>query len=107
YYMVALAPAIAALVGVGAISLGQEGLGWLGRGTLALGVAVTTWWSFELLDRSPAWLPWLRWVVVVAGILALAGILAAGLVPARRLGRAVTLGPLGLALVAGLAGPLA
>ena len=107
YYMVALAPAIAALVGVAAISLWQEGLGWLGRGTLALGVAVTTWWSFVLLDRSPAWLPWLRWVVLVAGILALIGILAAGLVPVRRLGRAVTLGPLGLTLIAGLAGPLA
>jgi 4-amino-4-deoxy-L-arabinose transferase-like glycosyltransferase len=107
YYMVALAPAIAALVGVGAIALWQEGLGWLGRGTVALGVAVTAWWSFELLDRSPAWLPWLRWVVVVAGILAVITVLVAGLVPVRRLGRAVTLGPLGLSLVAGLAGPLA
>jgi len=107
YYMVALAPAIAALAGVGAISLWQAGLGWLGRGSLALGVAVTTWWSFDLLDRSPTWLPWLRWVVVVAGILAVIGILAAGPVPVRRLGRAITLGPLGLTLVAGLAGPLA
>jgi 4-amino-4-deoxy-L-arabinose transferase-like glycosyltransferase len=107
YYMVALAPAIAALVGVGAVALWQEGLGWLGRGTVALGVAVTAWWSFELLDRSPTWLPWLRWVVVVAGILAVITIVAAGLVPVRRLGRAVTLGPLGLSLVAGLAGPLA
>jgi len=107
YYMVALAPAIAALVGVGAVALWQEGLGWLGRGTVALGVAVTAWWSFELLDRSPTWLPWLRWVVLVAGILAVIGILAAGLIPVRRLGRAVTLGPLGLSLVAGLAGPLA
>ena len=31
YYMVALAPAIGALVGVGAMSLWQPGLGWLGR----------------------------------------------------------------------------
>jgi 4-amino-4-deoxy-L-arabinose transferase-like glycosyltransferase len=107
YYMVALAPAIAALVAVGAIALWQESLGWLGRGTVALGVAVTAWWSFELLDRTPAWLPWLRWVIALAGVLAVIAILAAGLGPARRLGRAVTLGPLGLALVAALAGPLA
>jgi hypothetical protein len=107
YYMVALAPAIAALVGVGAAALWQQGLGWLGRGTLAVGVAVTTWWSLELLDRSPTWLPWLRWIVVVAGVLAVIAILAAGLVPVRRLGRAMTLGPLGLSLIAGLAGPLA
>jgi 4-amino-4-deoxy-L-arabinose transferase-like glycosyltransferase len=107
YYMVALAPAIAALVGVGAAALWQQGLGWLGRGTLAVGVAVTTWWSLELLDRSPTWLPWLSWIVVVAGVLAVIAILAAGLVPVRRLGRAMTLGPLGLSLIAGLAGPLA
>ncbi|HUN37841.1 MAG TPA: glycosyltransferase family 39 protein [Trebonia sp.] len=107
YYMVALAPAIAALVGVGAAALWQQGLGWLGRGTVALGVAVTTWWSFELLDRSPTWLPWLRWMVLIAGLLAIVAILAAGLAQVRRLGRAVTLGPLGLSLIAGLAGPLA
>jgi 4-amino-4-deoxy-L-arabinose transferase-like glycosyltransferase len=107
YYMVALAPAIAALVGVGAIALWQQGLGLVGRGTVALGVAVTAWWSFELLDRTPAWLPWLRWVIAVAGVLAVIAILVAGLVPVRRLGRAVTLGPLGLSLVAGLGGPLA
>jgi 4-amino-4-deoxy-L-arabinose transferase-like glycosyltransferase len=107
YYMVALAPAIAALVAVGAIALWQESLGWLGRGTVALGVAVTAWWSFELLDRTPTWLPWLRWVIALAGVLAVIAIVAAGLVPARRLGRAVMLGPLGLSLIAGLAGPLA
>jgi uncharacterized protein YndB with AHSA1/START domain len=125
YYMVALAPAIAALVGVGATALfpgtlRQAGLGWLGRGTVAAGVAVTAWWSFELLNRTPAWLPWLRWVVVIAGALAVLAILAAGLDPVRRLGgsagrfggstatlRSLSLAPLGLSLVAGLAGPLA
>src|SRR5258707_13675374 len=38
YYMVALAPAIGALVGVGAMSLWQGGLGWLGRATLVAGL---------------------------------------------------------------------
>ncbi len=115
YYMVALAPAIAALVGVGAMSLfpatsRQPGLGsvtWLGRATAAAGVLGTAVLAFSLLDRTPAWLPWLRWVIVIAGALAVVAILAAGLVPARRLARAVSLAALGLSLVAGLAGPLA
>jgi hypothetical protein len=102
YYMVALAPAIAALVGVGAMALWQTGLGWLGRGTAALGVAVTAWWSFELLSRTPTWLPWLRWIVLIAGALAVVAIL----VPIGR-GRALTTTALGLSLIAGLAGPLA
>ena len=75
-------------------------------------MAVTVWWSFELLNRTPAWLPWLRSVVLIAGALAVLAILAAGLAPLRRLGgpatlRALSLAPLGLSLVAGLAGPLA
>ncbi|MCW2931748.1 MAG: putative integral rane protein [Actinomycetia bacterium] len=76
YYMVALAPAIAALVAVGAISLWQRGLGWAGRCLTALGVAVTVWWAYELLSRSPSWLPWLRVLIVVAGVLAVISILA-------------------------------
>ena len=75
YYMVALAPAIAALVAVGAISLWQRGLGWAGRCVTALGVAVTAWWAYELLSRSPSWLPWLRVVIVVAAVLAVVSIL--------------------------------
>ncbi|HEX3961166.1 MAG TPA: glycosyltransferase family 39 protein, partial [Trebonia sp.] len=76
YYMVALAPAIAALVSVCAISLWQRGLGWAGRCLTALGVAVTAWWACELLSRSPSWLPWLRVLIVVAGVLAVVSILA-------------------------------
>jgi len=100
---------------VGAMSLfpatsRQPGLGsvtWLGRATAAAGVLGTAVLAFSLLDRTPAWLPWLRWVIVIAGALAVVAILAAGLVPARRLARAVSLAALGLSLVAGLAGPLA
>ncbi len=73
YYMVALGPAIGALVGVGAISLWQARLGWAGRATAVLAVLVTAWWSYELLDRSPDWLPWLRWTIVVAGVISALG----------------------------------
>jgi 4-amino-4-deoxy-L-arabinose transferase-like glycosyltransferase len=116
YYMVALAPAIAALVGIGAVALIQQtpwdrGLGWLGRAALSAAVAVTAGWAFVLLDRTPSWFPWLRWAIVVAAGLAVLGILAgprlAGLGRSRtgRLGLAGV--PVVLALVAGLAGPAA
>ncbi len=77
YYMVALAPGIAALVGIGAVALWQERTGLAGRMALATGIAVTAAWAFVLLGRTPDWLPWLRWVIVIAGAA------AAGLVLAR------------------------
>jgi hypothetical protein len=120
YYMVALAPAIAALAGVGAMSLWQPGLGWLGRSTAAAGVAGTAILAYILLDRTPAWQPWLRTFIVLAGVVAAAGILAQPLLrrapeavgqagPTARPGlfRALALAPACLALIAGLAGPLA
>jgi hypothetical protein len=72
---------------------------------------VTALWAFVLLDRPPSWLPWLRWVIVIAGVLA-AGLLVAAprlavLVRSRRARTALVLAPVGLALVAGLAGPAA
>ncbi|WP_300604928.1 glycosyltransferase family 39 protein, partial [Trebonia sp.] len=53
YYMVALGPAIGALVGVGASSLWQARLGLAGRVTAAIAVIVTAIWSYVLLDRTP------------------------------------------------------
>ena len=111
YYMVALAPGIAALVGIGAMALWQTRLGPAGRIVTALGIAVSAGWAYALLDRTPTWLPWLRLVVVVAGlaaaVLVLAGPRLAGLARSRRGGLALATVPLGLALVAGLAGPTA
>ena len=76
YYMVALAPAIGALVGVGAISLLQSGLSVSGRAVAAVGVLVTGIWAYELLERTPEWLPWLRWTVLLAGVLGAISIFA-------------------------------
>ena len=129
YYMVALAPGIGALVGIGAGVLsggvwarrqgrpGQQGrppeavqqqrLGWAGRSVAAATVLVTAVWSYILLDRTPDWLPWLRWVVLVAGVLSAVALLAGPwLVRAPSFRRLVLL-PVGLAMVAGLAGPAA
>jgi 4-amino-4-deoxy-L-arabinose transferase-like glycosyltransferase len=121
YYMVALGPAIGALVGVGASSLWQARLGMAGRVCAAVAVAATAVWSFVLLDRTPAWLPWLRWVVLIAGLFAVVALFAVPALVSRRasLGQAaaaerhgrlvsrVVFAPLGFALVAGLAGPAA
>jgi 4-amino-4-deoxy-L-arabinose transferase-like glycosyltransferase len=118
YYTVALAPAIAALAGIGAVQLWRVRNGWrgherswFGRGALAAGIVITTVWSYVLLDRTPAWYPWLRVVVVLAGLGA-AAIMIAGhwLAPAAATawGRVVlVLAPVSLALVAALAGPFA
>jgi 4-amino-4-deoxy-L-arabinose transferase-like glycosyltransferase len=118
YYTVALAPAIAALAGIGAVQLWRVRNGWrgherswFGRGTLAAGIVITTVWSYVLLDRTPAWYPWLRVVVVLAGLGA-AAVLIAGYwlasAAATARGRLVlVLAPASLALVAALAGPCA
>ena len=111
YYMVALAPGIAALVGIGAMALWQARLGLAGRIAAASGIAVSAGWAYILLNRTPNWLPWLRWVVVIAGVaavvLVLAGPWLAGRGRSRRGRLALAALPLGLALVAGLAGPTA
>ncbi|MBC3762666.1 glycosyltransferase family 39 protein [Quadrisphaera oryzae] len=101
YYTVALAPAVAALVGVGASLLWRERARPLALGTLAVATAGTAVWSFVLLSRSSDFLPWLSWLVLVAGVLAAVGLIATALRPS--LTRVVA----GVALAASLAGPLA
>ena len=76
YYMVALAPGIAALVGIGATALWQARLGLAGRITAAVAIAATAVWAYVLLDRTPDWLPWLRWVIVIAGVAGAVAVLA-------------------------------
>ena len=114
YYMVALAPGIAALVGIGATALWQARLGLTARITTAAAIVATAWWAYVLLDRTPAWLPWLRWVIVIAGAAGAAAVIAAPYLGStasagrsRHGRRALILVPVGLAMVAGLAGPAA
>jgi len=78
YYTVALAPEIAALVGIGAALLWDRRDRAGARIALAVMVAVTGVWNFVLLDRTPEWLPWLRWVLLAgAGLAAVALIVGA------------------------------
>ncbi|HEX2824167.1 MAG TPA: glycosyltransferase family 39 protein [Streptosporangiaceae bacterium] len=111
YYMVALAPGIGALVGIGATALWQARLNLAGRITAAVAVLGTAVLAYVLLDRTPDWLPWLRWVIVIAGVAGAGAVLAgpylAGHLSSRRGWRALVLVPAGLAMIAALAGPTA
>ncbi|MEJ2860887.1 ArnT family glycosyltransferase [Actinomycetospora flava] len=99
YYAVALAPPIAALVGIGAVTLARR-RDRLGRVLLTVTVAVTAVWSWALLRETPTFLPWLRAVVLVGGLVVALGLLV-------RAGRVVVTAVLAGALVVGVAGPAA
>jgi 4-amino-4-deoxy-L-arabinose transferase-like glycosyltransferase len=102
YYAVALAPAIGALVGIGAVATWRARRRLVARVTLATALAVTALWSWALLNRSSSWHPGLRALVLVAGIVAVVGV-AAGPWLRGRLAAAVVVA----ALVTGFAGPTA
>jgi hypothetical protein len=114
YYTVALTPAVAALVGMGGALLWRRRSAWWAAATLAAASALTGWWGYELLARSPEFLPWLRGLVLLGGILGGLGIVG-GLVAQRvladtsddRSGTRVAAGGAILAVAAGLAGPAA
>jgi 4-amino-4-deoxy-L-arabinose transferase-like glycosyltransferase len=100
YYMVA--PGIGALVGIGAVALWERRLGWAGRSVAAATILGTAIWSYVLLDRTPDWLPWLRWVVLIAGVLGAATVLAGGWLASRAsFRRRLILATVALAMVAG------
>ncbi|MCU7825481.1 glycosyltransferase family 39 protein [Kitasatospora sp. DSM 101779] len=106
YYTVALVPAVAALVGMGA-----DGL-WRARHRLPyaalLGgtVAVTAVWAYVLLGRSADFVPWLRWVVLIGGLAAAVALPLAGRASGRLGARLATVAGLA-ALAAALGGPTA
>ena len=68
YYTVALAPAIGALVGLGATRLWSLREHAAARIALAFGVAGTAVWAAVLLSRSADWMPWLRYAVLLLGV---------------------------------------
>jgi len=109
YYTIALAPAIGALVGIGSIELWRVRHTWFACVALAAGLLITVIWAWTMLDRSPGWFPWLRVLIVIAGVAA-AGMILAGRAfhPAATWSRtALAAAPVPLALIAGLSGPLA
>jgi 4-amino-4-deoxy-L-arabinose transferase-like glycosyltransferase len=105
YYTVALAPAIAALVGMGGAMWWQNRHHLAARAVAVVSVALTAVWALVLLDRTPAYLPWLRILIAAAGTVAVVALLAAPV--ARRWTRHLTAAAICLGLVAALSGPIA
>ncbi len=105
YYSVALAPAIGALVGIGASLAWDRRSSVYARAAMALGVGLTAVWTAILLGRTTDWHTWLS-----PTVLALAVVSMVLLVIGDRLGRgALTATMVGaaLAVVACLAAPVA
>ncbi|MCU1456880.1 MAG: glycosyl transferase [Actinomycetia bacterium] len=86
YYTVALAPAIAALVGIGAATFWRRRSTAAGSLVLAAAIGATTYWTYDLLQRTPAWNPWLTPVVVIGGLAAVAAVAVAFALPRVRSG---------------------
>jgi 4-amino-4-deoxy-L-arabinose transferase-like glycosyltransferase len=113
YYAVALAPAVGALVGMGATGLWQVRRSLVTRWWLAGAVAVTAVWSWVLLRRTPDWHPELAPLVLLGGLAVAALIVGvpwqgpAGAAWAGRGGRRMAAAVAGVGLLVALAGPAA
>ncbi|MFD5266894.1 glycosyltransferase family 39 protein [Streptomyces sp. NPDC058335] len=102
YYTIALAPYMAAVIGMGTGILWEKRSEIWASLTLAAASVAAAAWGYVLLNRTPDHLPWLKWLVLVGG---LAG--ALGLVFAGRLPRRFALAAAAVSIVAALAGPTA
>ncbi|SDI93652.1 4-amino-4-deoxy-L-arabinose transferase [Frankineae bacterium MT45] len=74
YYTIELAPAIAALVAISAVTLWRLRTDLNARLTMALGVLVTGIWGYELLQRDASWHPWISYLLVAATLIAVAAL---------------------------------
>ena len=77
YYTVAMAPAVAGLVGIGTIWAWRERAGWDGRIALAAMIVAHRGLVGVLLHRNvfgPAWLPWTIAAVAVAAAVTVLGL---------------------------------
>jgi 4-amino-4-deoxy-L-arabinose transferase-like glycosyltransferase len=102
YYEVALAPAVAALVGMGAATAWARRRDRVASAAMAGALVITAWWSAHLLHRSPQFHPWLAPTVLAGGLLAAIALLGNAFLP-RRIATVVALA----AVLLGLVGPTA
>jgi hypothetical protein len=102
YYTVVLAPAIGALIGIGAVFLWQRRDRLFNRLTLAAGLALTGVWSYFLLGRAD-WAPWLRYAVLVATFVAAGAVMLDWRTRQRPVAAAIA----ATALLAAIGAPLA
>ncbi|MET3935990.1 hypothetical protein [Arthrobacter sp. OAP107] len=106
YYMVALAPGIAGLAGLGGVLLWQRRSLPAAAVPLAAAVAAAGAVAFQLLGRSPAYVPWLRWLVLVSALEAVV-LLLLPFAPSGGAGKALRRKTAAAAVAAALAAPLA
>ncbi|WP_111510132.1 ArnT family glycosyltransferase [Mycobacterium kyogaense] len=104
YYTVALSPAIAALVGIGTVDLWRRRQNTRAIAVLALTVAGTGIWSWVLLNRTPDFAPWLRWVVLTLTVIVVAALAVTALPGSYR--PWVRTWAAAIGIVVALAGPL-
>ncbi|HEY3834009.1 MAG TPA: glycosyltransferase family 39 protein [Acidimicrobiia bacterium] len=102
YYTVALAPAIGAVIGVGAAHFWSRRHEIAPRAVLVAALAAAVWWSRRLLERTPTYHPALQAWILAGGIV----IGAALLLSPRLLGKWAFVVALGASAV-GLAGTAA
>ncbi|MFD9389704.1 glycosyltransferase family 39 protein [Streptomyces sp. NPDC060000] len=102
YYTVALAPYLAAVIGMGAGILWEKRSEIWASITLAASVVAAAAWSYVLLNRTSDYLPWLKWLILIGGLAAALGLTFAG-----RINRQLALAAASVGLVAALAGPTA
>ena len=107
YYSSAMAPAIAALTGIGAVALyraGRRSVRW--SWALPLAIAVTGGWAFVLLRRTPGWNAWLSWTILAATVVTVLVLVSFALTTRLRRGWLAT-GAVVAGLIAVFAGPAA
>ncbi|MBV9870828.1 MAG: glycosyltransferase family 39 protein [Frankiaceae bacterium] len=105
YYSVALAPAIGALTGIGAVTLWRLRERLWSRVVLAGTLTMTVAWTNHLMLRSASWHPSLRATILVVGLLAAAAMLLPPVMTARPARASAVLA--GVGLLAALAAPAA
>ena len=75
YYCMSLAPAVAAMFGIGVHEMWSRRDTWLGRIGLAVLLLATAGWSWWILGRNAGWLPPLRWAILAVTVIAVAALL--------------------------------
>jgi len=102
YYTVALAPGVAAVVGISVAELWRARSRVWVRSVLATMSAATGVWAYVLLHRTPDWLPALRWIVLIGALVAAVWLVVVG----SRTGRVATVAA-AVALAFAVAAPAA
>jgi 4-amino-4-deoxy-L-arabinose transferase-like glycosyltransferase len=101
YYTVALAPAVAGVVAMGASVLWSYRQELWSRIIATVVVLGTVTWGFVLLSEADTFVPWLKWVALVVGVIAAVMLLL------PQSGRALRAGTIAMALTASLLAPTA